>query len=95
MQATGHDDAQVFGKRYGGFDALKASADDLGAAAVVGMEERLETRLASALDLSQRRPASQEVAKEDRVRILEPVESLRIVLLEGVGQAVGQPGCCR
>ncbi len=57
----------------------------------MGIKERLETGLASALDLSQRRLAAQEIAEEDRIPLFKPFEGLRIVLLERIGQAVGQP----
>src|ERR1035437_805050 len=89
MQPTWHDDTRVIGKWYSGLDGIEASANDLGPAAVVGVEERLEAGLASALDLSQRWPAGQEVAKEDRVRILEPVEGLRIVMIRGIDRKSG------
>lgn len=44
MQTTGHYDARIFGERYGGLDGLQARANDLGPAAVVGMEERLDVK---------------------------------------------------
>src|ERR1019366_3166055 len=56
------------------------------------MEERLEARLVSSLRLQQRRPTGQEVAEQHGVVLVEPFQRLRIVLLERVGQAVGQAG---
>lgn len=79
-------------ERHGGFDGIEACANDLRAATVVGIEERLDACLASALDLKKRRPAGQEIAKQDGVALFEPFQGLRIALLEGVGQAVGQAG---
>ena len=48
--------------------------------------------LAGALDLFERWPAGQEVAEQRRVRVSKPVERLRKVLLQGVGQAIGEAG---
>ena len=60
------------------------------APAVVGIEEGFQTGGSSALDLSERWPAGQEVAEQDGVTLVKPVERLRIVLLEGMGQAIGE-----
>jgi hypothetical protein len=55
----------------------------------VGIEERLEAVDARTLGLSQRWPARQEVEEENGIPLFEPVQGLGVILLEGVGQAVG------
>jgi hypothetical protein len=62
----------------------------VGAPAVVGIEEGLQTGASSVLDLRERWPAGQEVAEQHGVTLLKPVQSVRIVLLEGIGQAIGE-----
>ena len=39
LQATGGDDAHVFGEWYGRFDGIETSADQVRAPAVVGIEK--------------------------------------------------------
>jgi hypothetical protein len=79
-------------KRHSGFDGNEAPGDDLWTVCVVGMEKGLEAGLVSAPRLQQRRPTGQEVAEQHRVVLLEPLQGLRIVLLERVGQAVCYAG---
>ncbi len=57
----------------------------------MGMEERLKSCPAGAPDGQQRRPAGQEVAEQHRVSLLEPLQRLRVILLERVTQPVGKP----
>src|SRR4029077_9774814 len=89
-QSAGNDDARILGKWHSGFDGNEAPGDELWTVCVVGMEKGLEAGLVSALRLQQRRPTRQEVAEQHGVVLVEPFQGLRIVLLEGVGQTVGQ-----
>jgi len=54
------------------------------------MEERAQTSLARALGLLERGPQGEEVAKDQRVLVFEPFQRLREVLLERVGDAIGE-----
>src|SRR6516162_3357344 len=90
MQSAGNDDAGVLCERHCGFDGFQARGNDLRTVCVVGMEERLEAGLVSAPGLKRRRPTGQEVAEQNGVVLVEPVQGLRIVLLEGMGEAVGE-----
>jgi hypothetical protein len=82
----------TLGERRSGFDGGQATGDELSSVCVVGMEEGFEADLVSTLRLQQRRPTGQEVAEQHGVALVEPFQNLRIVLLERVGQAVGQAG---
>ena len=73
-----------------GVAALMASSRVLSAPPVVSIEEGFHSAGSSALDLSECWPAGQEVAEQDGVTLIKPVERLRIVLLEGMGQAIGE-----
>ena len=63
----------------------------MGVAYVVLPEEGAQAGLARALGLLQGRPVGEEVAEHQGVLVLEPIEHLGEVLLERVGDAVGQP----
>lgn len=63
-------DAQVFGEGKGRFDGIERSADPVRAAAVVGIKEGFQTGGSSALDLSERWPAGQEVAEQKGVTLV-------------------------
>lgn len=58
----------------------------------MGEEEFPDAGLVCTLGLKQGRPAGQEVAEQHVVVLIEPVQGLRVVLLEGVGQAIAQAG---
>jgi len=54
------------------------------------LEEGSQTGLARALGVLERRPAGEEIAEHQRVFVLEPLERLRKVLLEGGTDAIGE-----
>src|ERR1019366_9714530 len=56
----------------------------------MGVEESLQAGTSSAHDLSERWPAGEKVAEQDGVTLVKPVQCVRIVLLEGNGQAIGE-----
>jgi len=54
------------------------------------LEEGFQHRLAGFLCLHLRGPTCQEIAKQDRIPMIEPLQRLRIVLLKRVTQAIGE-----
>src|SRR5688572_16117199 len=55
-------------------------------------EELLQSRLLRSLDLLQGRPARQEIAHQQRTKIIEPVENLRKISLQQCAHPVVDPG---
>ena len=54
-------------------------------------EEPFQRAPACPLDLFQRRPTGDEVAEQWRIDAIEPLQDLRVVLLERTAQPVGDP----
>ena len=91
QKRMGRDDAFIGGegsRRFDGFDTL---CDDIGRAHVMRTEEGCEGSTAGELHCCEGRPATQEVAEDRGVFLLKPVQHLRARVLEGTGQAVGEP----
>lgn len=93
QERIGRDDAFIGGKGCRRLDGLDTLCDDLGIAHVMRTEEGVESRTAHELRRLERRPATQEVAEDRRVFLLKPVQHVRERVLEGPGQAVGDPAC--
>jgi hypothetical protein len=91
QERIGHDDACIGRAGCGGCAGLETLGDDLGIAHVMRPEAGCEGGTASALHRLEGRPATQEVAKERGVLLLQPVEHVRERVLEGPGEAVGAP----
>src|SRR3990170_8952624 len=84
------DDGLVRGERPLRADGLDALVDDRLLANIVSMEERNEGFAAGALRGQQGRPTFDEVCEDGGLLVTKPLQNLRKVLLEQVGDAIGE-----
>src|SRR5215475_14545693 len=91
QERIGRDDAFIGGERGGRFDGLDTLCNDIGIAHVMIPEEGFEGRTASELHCLESWPATQEVAEDCGVFVLKPMQHVREIVLEGTGEAVGEP----
>ena len=78
------------GERSGRLDRRKAVVNDGAIPAVMGMEKSSQARWPGVLDLRECRPASKKIAVQDGVVLRKPVEDLWVILLERIGQTIGE-----
>src|SRR5262249_41288052 len=91
QERIGRNDAFISGKGCRRLDGLDTLGDDLGIAHVMLTEEGVESGTAGELNRLEGWPATQEVAEDRGVFLLKPVQHLREIVLQGTGQAVGDP----
>jgi hypothetical protein len=91
QERIGRDDTFIGGEGDGRFDGLDTLGDDLGIAHMRLTKEGCEGGTARELHRLEGRPATQEVAEDRGVFLLKPVQHVRKRVLEGPGQAVGDP----
>src|SRR5205814_525807 len=82
------DDGSVGGQRLLGCDGVDAAVDDGGAANAVGVEEVDDGLAPGALSIEQGRPPLDERDEDVGLFVAKPVENLREIGLECVGQPV-------
>ena len=87
----GGDDAVIGRQRSGALDGLDTGGNQVGRAHVVGTEEAFQSGTACELCGFEGRPAAEEVAKDRRIFLREPLQNLWKVVFEGTGQAVRAP----
>lgn len=87
QELIGPDHGQVVGQRGGAFDGVNALIDARLRAHVVVMKERQQRSPAGALELFERRPASEEVAEQQRVTVLKPSEDIGEILFQRINEA--------
>jgi len=85
QQDMGGDDAVIGRQCDSAFDGLEAGGDDGGSAHVVGPEKPFEGGAARELRGFEGRPAAEEVAKDRRIFLGEPLQDLWKVVFEGPG----------
>src|SRR5215813_13565069 len=90
-ERRGCDDACIGGERGGRCDGLETLCNDLGIAHVMSPEEGFEGSPAREVHRLESGPATQEVAEDGGVFLLQPVQHVRERVLEGTGEAVGAP----
>ena len=91
QERMGRDDACIGREGDGRCDVLDTLCHDLGVAHVRRTEEGFEGSTARELRRLAGRPATENVAADRRVFLLQPVQHVRDRVLEGPGQAVGDP----
>ena len=91
QERMGGDDACIGGQGRGALMAWMTLCDDIGRAHVVRTEEGFQGGTARELRRFEGRPATQEVAKDRGVFLLKPVQHVRERVLQGTGEAVGDP----
>jgi hypothetical protein len=91
QERMGRDDACIGREGDGRCDGLDTLCNDLGVAHVMLTEEGFEGSTARELRRLEGRPATEKVAEDRRVFLLKPVQHVRERVLEGPGQAVGDP----
>jgi hypothetical protein len=72
----------------GALDGLDALVDDVGVAHMMGAEEALEGGAARQLGGFEGRPLGEEIAEDGGVFVVEPLEDVREVVLQGTGKAI-------
>ena len=82
----------VLGRRCGLVDALDAFLDPLLGAAVVRVEELAQGATMGVLQLLQSRPALEQIGDQGAVQVVEPVQNLREVQLQGSGETIAVAG---
>jgi len=93
QEDIGGDDAVIGGQRAGALDGLDAGGDDVGRAHVMGTEEAFQSGVACELHGFEGGPAAEEVAKDRRIFVLQPLQDVRAGVFEGTGQAGGETHC--
>ena len=93
QERMGRHDACIGGEGGSRLASLETRCDDLGIAHVMRTEEGCEGGTAGELDRFEGGPATQEVAEDRRIFLLQPVQHVREIVLEGTRQAVGDPDC--
>ena len=93
QERLGGDDAVIGGEGYGRCAGLDTLGDDLGVAYVRRAAAGLAGGTASEWRRLAGRPTPEDVAEERGVFLLKPVQHVRERVLEGTGQAVGEPHC--
>jgi hypothetical protein len=91
QEGIGDHHACIRGQRHSVLDGLKTGRDDVGRAHVVGTEKALQGGATRELDGLQGRPAAEEVAKERRIFVLEPLQDVGEVVFERTRQAMREP----
>src|SRR5262245_21764964 len=90
QEGVGDNDAFIRGQCHSVLDGLDAGSDDVGRAHMVGPEEALKGGAPRKLCRLERRPVTEEVAKDRRIFVLKPLQDVGKVVCEGPGQAVGE-----
>ena len=88
QEGSGGDDALIGGQWGGALDGLDALVDDVGVAHMMGAEEALEGGAARQLGCFEGRPLGEEIAEDGGVFVVEPLEDVREVVLQGTGKAI-------
>ena len=91
QERMGRDDACIGGEGGGRCEGLDTRCDAIGRAHVRRTEAGVEGGTARAWRRLAGRPATQDVAAARGVLLLQPVQHVRESVLEGPGQAVGDP----
>ena len=90
-EGIGCNDPVIRGERGSRFDGLDTLCDDLWRAHVVVPEAGFKGSTTSKLHGLQGRPATQEVAEDQGVFVLKPVQPLGEIVLERTGETIGHP----
>jgi len=92
-EGSGSDDALIGGQWCGAFDGLNAVVDDGGVTHVMGVEKALERGAPRELGGLEGWPLGEEIAEDGGVFVVEPLQDVRDVVLQGTGEAIGQAHC--
>jgi hypothetical protein len=92
-EGIGGNNACIGGEGCGRFDGLDTLGEDRGRAHVMRTAEGFEGRTAGELHCLAGRPGTETITEERGVFLLKPVPHVRARVLEGAGQAVGEPHC--
>src|SRR5262249_40572073 len=90
QEGVGGDDAFIRGQGHRALDSLNAGRDDIGSAYVVRPEEALKRGAPREVRRFERRPVTEEVAKDRGIFVLKPLQDVGKVVFQGTGRAVGE-----
>jgi hypothetical protein len=91
----GDEDPLVSRQGPGPFDGLKPLGDALLTPQVMLTKALLHRATPGELGRFKRRPLSQKVAKQPRLLLGEPLENLRKIMLQNIGQSMRDPHAVR
>src|SRR4029453_853084 len=94
-ESMGDEDPLVSRQGPGPFDGLKPLVDALLTPQVMLTQELLQRATPGELGRFARRPLSQKGAKQPRLLIGEPLENLRKIMLQNIGQSIRDPNAVR
>ncbi len=90
-QGIGGDDALISGQGRRGFDGVNALGEHVSHTHMVVAKEGLQGGSPGKLCRFQGGPAAQKVTEKVRVFVLKPLQHLREIVLQGTGEAIGDP----
>jgi hypothetical protein len=93
QEGMGGNHAVIRGQGHSVRDGLKAGRDDVGRGHVVGPQKALQGGAMREWDGFQRRPVAEEVAKDRRRFIRQPLQDVGEGVVERTRQAMGQADC--
>src|SRR5215510_2968954 len=94
-EGMGDEDSLVSRQGPGPFDGLKPLVDAVLTPHVMLTKELLQRATPGELGRCERRPLSQKVAQHPRFLLGEPLENLRKIMLQNIGQSMRDPNAVR
>jgi hypothetical protein len=94
-EGMGDEDSLVSRQGLGPFDGLKPLVEALLTPHVMLTKELLQCATPGELGRFERRPLSKKVAKHPRLLLGEPLEHLRKIMLQSIGQSIRDPNAVR
>src|SRR5262249_50007741 len=94
-EGMGDEDPLVSRQGPGPFDGLKPLVDAVLTPQVMLMKELRQRATPCELGRFERRPLSQKIAKQPRLLMGEPLENLRKIMLQNIGQPIRDPNAVR
>jgi hypothetical protein len=90
QEGSGRDDALIGGQGWGALDGLHAVVDDVGVTQVMGVEKALEGGAPREVGGLEGWPWGEAIAADGGVFVVQPLEDVREVVLQGAGEAMGE-----